>query len=94
MPYFDDNHLCKGNSIFISTQYLLVNQYLFPPGNLHITSLQWRTFYEILGGGGLVPKSRKILNFGSRKWHLQHSENTFCKKLGFQNTDLMVGIQL
>ena len=69
MPYFDDNHLCKGNS---------VNQYLLAPGNLHITSLQWRTLYG------------KILKFGSRKWHLQHSENTFCKKLGFQNTVLMV----
>ena len=76
MPYFDDNHLCKGNSV--------INQYLLAPGNLHITSLQWRTPYEILGGG--------LLKFGSRKWHLQHSENTFCKKLGFQNTVLMVGI--
>jgi hypothetical protein len=37
-----------------------------------------------------VPKARKNLKFGNRKWHLQHSENTFCKKLGFQNTVLMV----
>jgi hypothetical protein len=31
-----------------------------------------------------------ILKFESRKWHLRRSENTFCKKLGFQNTVLMV----
>jgi hypothetical protein len=37
-------------------------------------------------GGG----ARKSFKFGSRKWHLQNSENTFCKKLGFQNTVLMV----
>jgi hypothetical protein len=30
-----------------------------------------------------------ILKFESRKW-LQHSENTFCKKLVFQNIVLMV----
>ena len=29
-----------------------------------------------------------------RKWHLQHSENTFCKKLGFQNNVLINGIKL
>jgi hypothetical protein len=28
--------------------------------------------------------------FESRKWHLRHSENTFCIKLGFQNTVLTV----
>jgi hypothetical protein len=37
-------------------------------------------------GGALF----KILKFESQKWHLQRSENTFCKKLGFQNTVLMV----
>ena len=42
------------------------------------------------GGGGSCQRHGKILKFGSRKWHLQHSENTLCKKLGFQNTVLMV----
>jgi hypothetical protein len=41
LPFFDDDHLCKGNS---------VNQYLLAPVNLHITSLQWRTLYEIMVG--------------------------------------------
>ena len=40
--------------------------------------------YEILGG------AEKFLKFESRKCHLQHSENTFCKKIGFQNIVLMV----
>jgi hypothetical protein len=45
---------------------------------------------------GLVgmPPPGKFLKFGPRKWHLQHSENTFCKKLGFQNTVLINGIKL
>ena len=30
--------------------------------------------------------AQKILKYESREWHLQHSENTFCKRLGFQNT--------
>ena len=42
------------------------------------------------GGGALAECTGKFLKFESRKWHLQHSENTFCKKLGFQNTVLMV----
>ena len=45
------------------------------------------------GGWNRLPTSGgnfKILKFESRKWHLQHSENTFCKKLGFQNTVLMM----
>jgi hypothetical protein len=34
---------------------------------------------RFLGGyGGMLP--RKFLKFGSLKWHLQHSESTFCKK--------------
>ena len=36
----------------------------------------------------------KFLKFGPRKWHLKHSENTFCKKLRFQNTVLINGIKL
>ena len=52
------------------------------------TYFQWWTLYEILGGS--CQRHRKILKFESRKLHLQHSENTFCKKLGFQNTVLMV----
>ena len=35
--------------------------------------VQWRTLYEILGGGA------RFLKFKSQKWHLQHSGNTFCK---------------
>jgi hypothetical protein len=42
------------------------------------------------GGGGSCQRNGKILNFGSRKWHLQHSENTFCKKPGFQNTVVLM----
>jgi hypothetical protein len=30
------------------------------------------------GSGGMPP--RTFLKFGSLKWHLQHSESTFCKK--------------
>jgi hypothetical protein len=42
----------------------------------YIMRIQYRrTLYEILRGGAL--------KFESRKWHLQHSENTFCKKLRF-----------
>ena len=38
-------------------------------------------------GAGLVGMPHgKFLKFGPRKWHLKHSENTFCKKLRFQNT--------
>ena len=44
------------------------------------------TLWNIGGGGGVG----LALKFEYRKWHLQHSENTFCKKLGFQNTVLMV----
>jgi hypothetical protein len=44
-----------------------------------------------IGGGGRVAKARdlyggmgnappEVLKFGSLKWHLQHSESTFCKK--------------
>ena len=58
-------------------------------------TVQWRTLYEILGGGGLVGMPHgKFLKFGPRKWHLKHSENTFCKKLRFQNTVLINGIKL
>jgi hypothetical protein len=54
--------------------------------------MQWRTLYEILGGSWAC--SGKFLKSGPRKWHLQHSESTFCKKLGFQNTVVNNGIKL
>ena len=41
---------------------------------------KWRTLYEILGRGGLVPQARKIFKFESRKWHLQHSETRIIRK--------------
>ena len=39
-----------------------------------------------MGGGGGVSCTKILGGFGFRKWHLQHSENTFRKKVGFQNT--------
>jgi hypothetical protein len=60
---------------------------------VNVGTVQWRTLYEILGGLVGMPPG-KFLKFGPRKWHLQHSENTFCKKLGFQNTVLINGIKL
>ena len=51
-------------------------------------------FVKYWGGGLVGMPPRKFLKFGPRKWHLQHSENTFCKKLGFQNTVLINGIKL
>jgi hypothetical protein len=35
------------------------------------------------GGGALAECTGKFLKFESRKWHLQHSENTFCKNVMF-----------
>ena len=32
------------------------------------------------GSGGMPPPPIKFFKFGSLKWHLQHSERTFCKK--------------
>ena len=52
------------------------------------------TLRNIGGEGGSCQRHRKILKFGTRKWHLQHSENTFCKKLGFQNTVLAMNFLL
>jgi hypothetical protein len=37
---------------------------------------------------------RKIFKIWTMEMVLQHSENTFCKKLGFQNTVLNNGIKL
>jgi hypothetical protein len=50
-------------------------------------------FVKYWGGLWACP-SGKFLKFGPRKWHLQHSENTFCKKLGFQNNVLINGIKI
>ena len=47
-------------------------------------------FTKLEGGGISCRRHGKIFKFESRKWHLQHSENTFCEKQGFQNTVLMV----
>ena len=48
---------------------------------------QWRTLRNMGGGEGgcLCRRHGKILKFGSRKWHLQHSENTFCKKISYKS---------
>jgi hypothetical protein len=46
-----------------------------------VGAVQWWTFYEIFGGEGLVGMPPgKFLTFRPRKWHLQNSENIFCKK--------------
>ena len=62
---------------------ILYLQYIAVKTDHAIIVLSGGHFTKYWGGGGGV-------KFGSRKWHLQHSENTFCKKLGFQNTVLMV----
>jgi hypothetical protein len=52
-----------------------------------VGTVQWRTLCEILEGGGSWAWSPE--NFLS-----SDSENTFCKKLAFQNTVLINGIKL
>ena len=48
-----------------------------------------RRYENSRGVGGMSWENFRNLD-QSRKSHLQHSENTFCKKLGFQNTVLIV----
>jgi hypothetical protein len=48
------------------------------------------TLGNIGGGGGSCQRHGKILKFKCLKWHLRYSENTFCKKLGFQNIVLLM----
>ena len=52
------------------------------------TRLVADTLWNIGGGGGGVSCTKILGGFGFRKWHLQHSENTFRKKVDFQNTVL------
>jgi hypothetical protein len=49
-------------------------------------------FMKYWGACGHAP--RKMFKIWTPKMALQDSENTFCKKLGFQNTVLINGIKL
>jgi hypothetical protein len=47
-------------------------------------TVQWRTLCEILGGGARGHAPQNIFKIRTRKWHLQHSENTFVKDSFFK----------
>jgi hypothetical protein len=61
-----------------------------------VGTVQWRTLCEILGGGACGHAPQKIFKIrpSENGICMQHSENTFCKKLGFQNAVLINGIKL